>query len=320
MSGSKVQDGMVVLEFACKRMRQMMRGNSECNSFASVLEKLGLLSCSTEMAIMNLVHMKNIHESAAPPSHMWDTVRLAAWILAMAEFLRGVNPKKVSIVKNMLFHRGDADTPVSSIQLPSAGELRMIIIIAIYYTAVSKKIDVTDAVESLLGQYPMNILIYIERIKIKSGIFGFIYRVDAGLTVARFDKMISAYECTKCVFDFMFACKTIDLICNSKFLFAFSVEAIDVRQAVAAPQTNDDIIRSLVFCLHGLKVQGDLPSERRACISYENALQTLQEFKWQDIGSLNLTVRALYKRSKRDKDLMQVRSKQLLASIQSRIE
>lgn len=320
MSRSKVQDGMVVLEFACKRMRKMMRGNSECNSFEGVLGNLGLLSYSTENAIMGLVHMKNIHESAAPPPHMWNTVRLAAWILAMAEFLRCTNPKKVSIVEDMLFHRGDADTPASSIRLPSAGELRMIIIIALYYTAVSKKMDVTDAVESLLGQYPMNILIYMERIKIKRGIFGFIYLADAGLTVARFDEMIAAYECTKCGFDFMLACKTIDLICNSKFLFAFSVEAINVRQAITAPQTNNDIIRSLEFCLHGLKVQGELPSERRACISYENALQTLQEFKWQDIGSLNLTVRALYKRSKRDKDLMQVRSKQLLASIQSRIE
>jgi hypothetical protein len=320
MSDSQVQDGMVVLEFACNRLREMMGGNSEGNSFASVLEKLGLLSCSTDEAMKGLVRMKNIHDGAMPPPHIWDTVCLAAWILATAQFLRSASPKKVSIVEDMLFHRGDANTPVSSIRLPSAGELRMITIMAIYYTAVCEKVSAADAVESLLGMFPRIILIYVSRRDIKEGMRAIKGRVDAERACSRFDKLIAAYECTELVFDFMFACRTIDSICGSKFLLAFSVEAIDVCRASVAPQTRDDIVRSLVFCLHGLKIQGGLPKERLACISWENALQKLEEFNLQDMGSLNHTIRALHERSKCDKDLMQVRSQQLLASLKWRIQ
>lgn len=320
MRASKVEDGMLVLEFACKNLRKMMRGNSECSSFAGILENLGLLSCSMDEAMKGLIRMKNIHDSTKPPVHVWNTVCLAAWILAMAEFLRSASPKNVSIVEDMLFYRGDAGIPVSSIGLPSAGELRMITIIAIYYAAVSEKMSAVDAVVWLLSKHPTDILVYVFKSNIKEGMRTINGFPDCNRVLPSFDMLIGAYDCAENMFDFMSACKVFDSICNSKFLFAFSVEAINVSKVAVECKTRDDIIQTLVFCLHGLKIQDGLPKERQACISWGNALRTLNEFKLQDIGSVNFTVQTLHKRSKDNPDLMQVRSKQLLASLKHRVQ
>ena len=94
MQKTGVIDVLLVLEYAVQRMREMMDGNDECESFAVMLDSLELLGCSTVEAMKGLTRLQITSETPKPHPHIWDVVCLAACIFRMATFLREAAPPR----------------------------------------------------------------------------------------------------------------------------------------------------------------------------------------------------------------------------------
>ena len=305
-------DVLLVLEYAVQRMRRMMDGNDECESFAVMLDSLGLLGCSTDEAMKGLTRLQITSETPKPHPHIWDVVCLAACIFRTATFLREAAPREVKIVEDTLFYQG------ATICLPTLGEVRMIVIMGIFYHAVCKKTSAASAAIDLYTAKDTRHLLHAVHPHIRSAIQELEkpssrnYYLNAWLVCNRDFCKLATSE------NFIDEFRTVDRLAGSMFAFVFAAGCVDIRNSPVLATKSKDIIGCLKFCLAHYKPPAGVVHRFHLHGTKKDALVDLASFDVQNLGPLNAMLLWMIKRAGETPGIVQGRAAELLVSLKNK--
>lgn len=307
-------DVLMVLQYAVEQMRKMMDGNDECESFAVMLDGLGLLGCNTEEAMKGLMHIQIAADTPKPHPHIWNVVCIAACIFRMASFLREANPREVLIVDDTLFYKG------ATIRLPTLGEIRMIVIMGIYYHAVCKNMGIAGAAIDLYKSKNTCHLLH----NVHPHVVSAFERLEK--SAAR-QRILKAWiECNrnfcekKASENFIGEFRTIDRLTGSMFAFVFAAGAVNIKKSSSLIAKGDDIINCLIYCLKNYKPPAGTVLRFHLHGTESDALFDLVSFNLQCLGKLNAMLQWIAGRAGEMPDVIQTRAAELLFSLKNSIQ